>query len=89
MITEYEHAEAIVADGDRLGMLGLARGMPYDPRWLWHAAVHLGARVKAPKQYLRSQPSRFRTLFERRAARHRRLELRHSGWSEAEYRNPS
>ena len=28
----------------------------YDPRWPWHAAAHLGASVKAPKQYLRSQP---------------------------------
>jgi aromatic ring-opening dioxygenase catalytic subunit (LigB family) len=36
----------------------------YDPRWPWHAAAHLGATVKVPKQYLRTQPSRYRNLFE-------------------------
>ena len=63
LITDYEHAEAVVAGGDA-DMVALARGILYDPRWPWHAAAHLGASVKAPKQYLRSQPSRFRTLFE-------------------------
>jgi hypothetical protein len=36
----------------------------YDPRWPWHAAAHLGARVKAAPQYLRSQPRQYRDLFE-------------------------
>ena len=63
LITDYEHAEAVVAGGDA-DMVALARGILYDPRWPWHAAAHLGASVKAPKQYLRSQPSRFRTLLE-------------------------
>jgi len=33
-------------------------------RWPWHAAAHLGARVKAPNQYLRSQPRQYRALFD-------------------------
>ena len=63
LITGYEQAEAILATGDA-DLIALARGMLYDPRWPWHAAAHLGARVKAPKQYLRSQPRQFRDLFE-------------------------
>jgi len=62
-ITEYEQAEAIVATGDA-DLIGLARTILYDPRWPWHAAAHLGGRVSAPDQYLRSQPSRFRHLFD-------------------------
>src|SRR5262249_48535497 len=62
LITEYEHAEAIVATGDA-DLIALARGILYDPRWPWHAAAALGGRVRAPKQYQRSQPHRFRDLF--------------------------
>jgi len=63
LITDYEQAEAIVGTGDA-DMIALARTILYDPRWPWHAAAHLGARVKAPPQYLRSQPARFRHLFD-------------------------
>ena len=63
MITDYDHAEAIIANGDA-DLVALARGMLYDPRWPWHAAAHLGATVHAPKQYLRSQPRRFKDLFD-------------------------
>ncbi|WP_126173585.1 NADH:flavin oxidoreductase/NADH oxidase [Altericroceibacterium xinjiangense] len=63
LITEYEQAEAIVATGDA-DMIALARGMLYNPRWPWHAAAHLGAQVQAPPQYLRSQPHRYRDLFD-------------------------
>jgi 2,4-dienoyl-CoA reductase-like NADH-dependent reductase (Old Yellow Enzyme family) len=63
MITDFEQAEAIVGTGDA-DFVALARGMLYDPRWPWHAAAHLGARVKAPNQYLRSQPSQHRNLFD-------------------------
>ena len=62
LITEYEHAEAIIANGDA-DLVALARAMLYDPRWPWHAAAHLGAAVTAPPQYLRSQPRRFPQLF--------------------------
>jgi 2,4-dienoyl-CoA reductase-like NADH-dependent reductase (Old Yellow Enzyme family) len=63
LITDFEQAEAIVGTGDA-DVVALARGMLYDPRWPWHAAAELGGRVKAPPQYLRSQPRRFRDLFE-------------------------
>jgi 2,4-dienoyl-CoA reductase-like NADH-dependent reductase (Old Yellow Enzyme family) len=63
LITDYDQAEAIVATGDA-DMIALARTILYDPRWPWHAAAHLGARVKAANQYLRSQPSRYRHLFD-------------------------
>ena len=62
LITDYDHAEAIIGTGDA-DLIALARAMLYDPRWPWHAAAHLGASVKAPVQYLRSQPRRFPHLF--------------------------
>lgn len=62
LITEYDHAEAVIGTGDA-DMVALARGILYDPHWPWHAAAHLGASVKAPSQYLRSQPRRFPHLF--------------------------
>jgi len=63
MITEFEQAEAIVGTGDA-DMVALARGILYDPRWPWHAAAALGGKVKAPPQYLRSQPRQHRDLFD-------------------------
>lgn len=63
LITGYDQAEAIVANGDA-DFVALARTILYDARWPWHAAAHLGARVKAPPQYLRSQPAQFRHLFD-------------------------
>jgi 2,4-dienoyl-CoA reductase-like NADH-dependent reductase (Old Yellow Enzyme family) len=65
LISDFEHAESILVAGDA-DLIALARAMLYDPRWPWHAAAHFGARVKAPDQYLRSQPVRFRNLFEAR-----------------------
>jgi 2,4-dienoyl-CoA reductase-like NADH-dependent reductase (Old Yellow Enzyme family) len=66
LITEFEQAEAIVSTGDA-DFIALARAILYDPRWPWHAAAHFGAQVKAPDQYLRSQPSQYRGLFAVRA----------------------
>ncbi|MBV1689411.1 NADH:flavin oxidoreductase/NADH oxidase [Novosphingobium sp. G106] len=63
LITDFEQAEAIVGTGDA-DAIALARGILYDPRWPWHAAAHLGARVEAPPQYLRSQPRQHRHLFD-------------------------
>ena len=62
LVTEAEHAEAIVAGGDA-DAVGLARAMLYDPRWPWHAAAKLGAQVRAPRQYWRSQPRELKDLF--------------------------
>ncbi len=63
LITEPEQAEAIIANGEA-DAVSLARAMLYDPRWPWHAAAKLGAKVSAPKQYWRSQPREFSDLFE-------------------------
>ena len=63
LITEPEQAEAIVASGEA-DAVSLARAMLYDPRWPWHAAAKLGARVVAPKQYWRSPPHEVKDLFE-------------------------
>lgn len=63
LITDFDQAESILESGDA-DLIALARGILYDPRWPWHAAAHFGARVKAPKQYLRSQPREYRDLFE-------------------------
>lgn len=62
LITDFDQAEAIVASGDA-DLVALARAMLYNPRWPWHAAGHLGATVKPPVQYLRSQPREFPNLF--------------------------
>ena len=56
MITEPVQAEQIVRSGDA-DVVALARGMLFNPRWVWHAAEVLGAKAKYPNQYLRCQPS--------------------------------
>ncbi|RTD96110.1 NADH:flavin oxidoreductase/NADH oxidase [Variovorax atrisoli] len=66
LITEPAHAEAIIANG-QADAVSLARAILYDPRWPWHAAAALGAQVKAPHQYWRSQPREFKDLFENAA----------------------
>jgi 2,4-dienoyl-CoA reductase-like NADH-dependent reductase (Old Yellow Enzyme family) len=63
LITEFEQAEAIVGTGDA-DLIALARTILYSPRWPWHAAAHFGAHVKAPDQYLRSQPRQHPDLFD-------------------------
>ncbi|MET3393897.1 2,4-dienoyl-CoA reductase-like NADH-dependent reductase (Old Yellow Enzyme family) [Variovorax sp. 1140] len=66
LITEPAHAEAIIANG-QADAVSLARAILYDPRWPWHAAAAMGAQVKAPHQYWRSQPREFKDLFENAA----------------------
>ena len=62
LITEAEQAEAIIACG-QADAVALARAILYNPRWPWHAAVRLGARVAAPRQYWRAPPAGVRDLF--------------------------
>ncbi|HEY0747499.1 MAG TPA: NADH:flavin oxidoreductase/NADH oxidase [Steroidobacteraceae bacterium] len=62
LITEFEQAEAIVSTGDA-DLIALARAILYDPRWPWHAAAYFGDQIKAPEQYLRSQPRQYKNLF--------------------------
>jgi 2,4-dienoyl-CoA reductase-like NADH-dependent reductase (Old Yellow Enzyme family) len=63
LITEFEQAEAIVGTGNA-DLIALARMILFNPRWPWHAAAHFGAQVKAPEQYLRSQPRQYPDLFD-------------------------
>jgi 2,4-dienoyl-CoA reductase-like NADH-dependent reductase (Old Yellow Enzyme family) len=53
LITEPEQAEAIVAQC-QADAVALARAMLANPRWPWHAAEKLGAKVHAPMQYWRA-----------------------------------
>ena len=62
LITEPRQAETIIAEGSA-DLVALARGILYDPRWPWHAAAELGARVQAPPQYWRSAPAEANQLF--------------------------
>jgi 2,4-dienoyl-CoA reductase-like NADH-dependent reductase (Old Yellow Enzyme family) len=62
LITEADHAEQIVTSG-QADMVALARGILYDARWPWHAAAKLGAKLHAPKQYLRAPPAAAKDLF--------------------------
>src|SRR3954447_19029180 len=62
LISGFDQAEAIVATGDA-DLIALARAILFDPRWPWHAAAGLGAQVRVPNQYLRSEPRRFKSLF--------------------------
>lgn len=62
LITDYEQAEAIIGTGDA-DMVALARAMLYDPRWPWHAAAELGAKIKPANQYLRAAPHSAPNLF--------------------------
>lgn len=62
LITEGQQAEDILAAGDA-DLIGVARGLLYDPRWVWRAAAALGASVQAPRQYWRSQPREHPKLF--------------------------
>ena len=67
LITEADQAEDIIAKGNA-DAIALARAILYDPRWPWHAAAKLGARVPAPKQYWRCQPREYPDLFETAAS---------------------
>jgi 2,4-dienoyl-CoA reductase-like NADH-dependent reductase (Old Yellow Enzyme family) len=62
LITEPAQAETILAE-NKADAIALARAILYDPHWPWHAAAELGDQVTAPKQYWRSQPRQYKTLF--------------------------
>jgi len=52
LIVTPAQAEAIVASG-QADFVALARAFLDDPRWVWHAAERLGARIAPPPQYAR------------------------------------
>jgi 2,4-dienoyl-CoA reductase-like NADH-dependent reductase (Old Yellow Enzyme family) len=55
LISSPQHAEQIVASG-KADFVSLARGMLFDPRWPWHAALALGVDIEYPPQYERCNP---------------------------------
>ncbi|MBS1301484.1 NADH:flavin oxidoreductase/NADH oxidase [Loktanella sp. SALINAS62] len=55
-ITDPIQAETIVATG-QADFVALARGMLWDPRWPWKAAVALGAEISLPAPYSRCNPA--------------------------------
>ena len=56
LITAPRHAEEILAEG-KADMIALGRGMLFNPRWPWHAALELGEEPTFPVQYERSHPA--------------------------------
>jgi 2,4-dienoyl-CoA reductase-like NADH-dependent reductase (Old Yellow Enzyme family) len=52
LIVEPAQAEAVVASG-QADFVAMARAFLDNPRWVWHAAERLGARVAYPPQYAR------------------------------------
>lgn len=62
LITEAKQAERILVDG-KADIIALARGMIYNPRWPWHAAIELGVEPAFPVQYERAHPAMRSTDF--------------------------
>ncbi len=62
MITSGRQAEDIL-EADSADLIGVARSMLYDPRWVWRAAADIGASVVAPRQYWRCEPREHPKLF--------------------------
>lgn len=62
LITEPRQAETILSEG-KADMVALARGMLYNPRWVWHAADELGAQIEYPVRYQRCRPSQHDNIF--------------------------
>jgi NADPH2 dehydrogenase len=56
LITEPRQAEDILVSG-KADLVALARGMLYNPRWPWHAAIELEEQAFYPPQYERAHPS--------------------------------
>jgi 2,4-dienoyl-CoA reductase-like NADH-dependent reductase (Old Yellow Enzyme family) len=55
-ITDAVQAEQIVRTG-QADLVALARAMLWDPRWVWKAALALGAEVALPAPYARAHPA--------------------------------
>ena len=62
LINDAHQAEEIIASG-KADLVAIARAMLYDPRWPWHAAAELNAKVDAPPQYWRAPPAQYKDIF--------------------------
>ena len=67
LVTEPHQAEQILAEGSA-DMVALARAFLDDPRWGWHAADALGAKVHAPPQYQLARTEGWRRIRDQIAA---------------------
>jgi 2,4-dienoyl-CoA reductase-like NADH-dependent reductase (Old Yellow Enzyme family) len=67
LITDPRQAEQLIADGSA-DMVALARAFLDDPRWAWHAADVLGAKVHSPSQYLLARSEGWRRIRDEIAA---------------------
>ena len=56
MITNARQAEAIIFNG-QADLVALARGLLFNPRWPWHAAIELGVELEYPDRYKRCAPA--------------------------------
>ena len=56
LITQAQQAESIIAEG-QADCVALARGMMFNPRWAWHAALELGADTPYSRMYARCKPN--------------------------------
>lgn len=61
-ITDPVQAETILMSG-QADMVALARGMLWDPRWTWKAAVAMGEEIALPAPYARCNPALRATPF--------------------------
>lgn len=58
LIVEPAQADAIVSSG-QADFVAMARAFLDDPRWVWHAAERLGAKIDYPPQYSRAAGSQW------------------------------
>ena len=65
LITEPAQAQQVLERG-QADLVALARGMLWNPRWVWHAAAELGGQVRVPQSYERSVPAGFGPLLVRK-----------------------
>jgi len=56
MVVDPLHAESILKSGSA-DQISIARAFLDNPRWAWHAAERLGAKLDYPPQYARAQPA--------------------------------
>ena len=62
LITDAAQAEAALTDG-MADLVGVARALLFNPRWVWSAAAELGGQVPASPQYLRALPAWAKQIF--------------------------
>ncbi|MDM1247648.1 NADH:flavin oxidoreductase/NADH oxidase [Acinetobacter sp. R933-2] len=67
LITHPEQAERIL-QAKQADAIGIARGILYDPRWSWHAAVKLNQTIAIAPQYFRFQPRGSNQIFKKYAS---------------------